>query len=44
MGKTRDGIVRDMYVTDPWQIYRGLLRQDGVQRFYVFAEIRDGLQ
>ena len=34
MIKTRDGTVRDMYVTDPWRI---------LFKTQVFAEIRDGL-
>ena len=35
MGKTRDRTVRDIYVTDPWQIS---VRMDRLQR----AIIRDG--
>ena len=36
MGKTRDGVVRDVYVTDPCRMKFSL-------KSYVFAEIRDGL-
>ena len=54
MGKTRDRTVRDIYVTDPWQIsvrmdrlQRAIIR-DGWRLIFslktkVFAEIRDGL-
>ena len=42
MGKTRDGIVRDIYVTDPWQIHRELfawLAKDRMETDILFKNL-----